>query len=99
MVTFEEAATHFSIKTIVITMVMSAFGFLVALQWRDVIKETIDTFIPAGEGLVYSYFAAILVTIIAVIATFVLIKLQRINIIPEKYEIHKKVAKRLNKRK
>ncbi len=74
------------IKGIVITMILGAFGFLVALQWRDAIKGTIDVFLPAGEGLMYTYMAAILVTVIAVVVTFVLIKLKDVDIIPDKYE-------------
>jgi hypothetical protein len=86
MANFEEQAEKMDIKGIVVTMILSAFGFLVALQWRDAIKLTIDTFLPAGEGLAYTYFAAIIVTVIAVVVTFVLIKVQQINIIPDKYE-------------
>ena len=86
MANFEEHAAKLDIKGIVVTMILSAFGFLVALQWRDAIKITIDTFLPAGEGLLYTYFAAIIVTVIAVIVTFVLIKVQQMNIIPDRYE-------------
>ena len=83
---FEEHAASLDIKGIVITMILSALGFLVALQWRDAIKSTIDILVPAGEGLTYTYTATILVTVIAVIATFVLIKLKDVDIFPDKYE-------------
>ena len=86
MTKLEEHAAKMDIKGIVITMILSAFGFLVALQWRDAIKLTIDTFLPGGEGLVYTYLAALVVTIVAVIVTFVLIKLRDVDIIPDKYE-------------
>jgi hypothetical protein len=86
MAKFEEAAAKLDIKSIIVTMILSAFGFLVALQWRDAIKGTIDLLLPGGEGLVYTYMAAILVTIFAVIVTFVLIKFQQADIIPDRYE-------------
>lgn len=94
---FEEHAESFDIKNIVITMILSAFGFLVALAWRDAINESIDLLVPAGEGLTYTFMAAILVTIIAVIATFILIKVQKANLIPDKYE--EKVKGKLKKKK
>lgn len=86
MAKFEEHAESFDIKSVVITMILSAFGFLVALAWRDAIQQTIDLFVPAGEGLSYTYFAAILVTVIAVIVTFILIKIQKTDLVPDKYE-------------
>ena len=83
MASFEEEAAQLNIKSIVITMVLSALGFLVALAWRDAIQQTIDLLVPKGEGLSYTYIAAILVTVIAVIITFVLIKLQKVSLIPK----------------
>jgi len=97
MAAFEEHAARMDIKGIVITMVLSALGFLVALQWRDAIKGTIDLFIPAGEGLIYTYTAAIMVTLIAVVVTFVLIRVQSMDIIPDKYEERVKEKARLAK--
>jgi hypothetical protein len=83
---FEEQVAQLDVKKIVITMILSALGFLVAFQWRDVIKETIETFMPPGEGLAYKYLVTFAITIIAVIITFILIKIQKANIIPDKYE-------------
>ena len=86
MAKFEEHAAKMDIKGIVVTMILSAFGFLVALQWRDAISATIDKLIPPGEGLLYSYLVAIVVTAIAVVVTFILVKIQQADIIPDKYE-------------
>ncbi|MHA2101223.1 MAG: DUF5654 family protein [Candidatus Kariarchaeaceae archaeon] len=93
----EKELKTLNIKTIVTTMILSALGFLVAFQWRDVIKETIEMMIPAGEGLAYKYGVAILVTTIAIIVTFVLIKVQNANIIPDKFE--RKVKKKFTRKK
>jgi hypothetical protein len=86
MAKFEEHAARLDIKSMIITMVLSALGFLVALAWRDAIQQSIELFVPRGEGLAYTYLAAIVVTIIAAAVTFVLIRLQKIDIIPDRYE-------------
>ncbi len=101
MASFEEHAANMQLKGLVITMILSALGFLVALQWRDAISATIDVLIPAGEGLTYTYMATGLVTIIAVVMAFVLIRIQQANLIPDRYENRVKngVRRRAKKRK
>jgi hypothetical protein len=86
MVNIEKDAEEFDVKGIVITMILSAVGFLTALTWRDAIKITIEEFIPAGDGLAYSYYAAGLVTLFAIVTTYILIKIRKTNIIPDEYE-------------
>ncbi|HDD45949.1 MAG TPA: hypothetical protein ENG42_00590 [Candidatus Aenigmarchaeota archaeon] len=86
MAKFEEEVEKLNIKGIIITMVLSALGFLVAFSWRDAIKETIELFLPKSEGLLWKYISAIIITAIAVITSYILIKLQRANIVPDKYE-------------
>ncbi len=93
MADFEQHAAQMNIKEIVVTMILSALGFLVALSWRDAIKETIDLFLPAGEGLFWKYVSAMGVTLIAVAVTLVLIKIRKANIIPDEYE--EKIKKRV----
>ncbi len=99
MSSFEEEAARLNIKGIIITMILSALGFLVALSWRDVINKTIDIFVPKGEGLLWNYISAITITIIAVIITYVLVRLQRIDIIPDKYEDKLKKISKISKKK
>jgi len=91
---FEQAAAKFRIKSIIITMILSALGFLVALQWKDSIKETIDLLIPAGEGLLYSYAVSIGLTVFAVIVTYILLRVEKMDLIPED-----KVKTKINKLK
>ena len=67
----EEKAKELDIKGTMATLIISAFGFVAALFWRDAIKEFIDEVIPEGEGLMYQFAVAIIVTIIAVIAIYV----------------------------
>jgi len=92
MVKFEEAAAELNIKSIFITLIVSALGFLVALQWRDVIKETILTFIPKTNSLLYNYGVTVAITIAAVVVTYVLMKIQQKNIIPDIVQIRVKEA-------
>ncbi len=80
---FEQAAAEFRIKSIIITMILSALGFLVALQWRDTIQETINRLIPPGEGLLYSYTVSIAITIGVVIVTYILLKVEKMDLVPE----------------
>ena len=91
--TLENELKKLNMKTIITTTILSAFGFLVALSWRDAIQKTIDILLPEGEGLLYTYLAALIVTIIAVVATYILLHIQNRDIIPDKYE--KRLKKKL----
>ncbi len=75
-----------NIKTIIITTILSAFSFLVALTWRDAIQKTINTFLPEGEGLYYDYLAAIIITMLAVVVTYTVLHIEKRDIIPDKFE-------------
>lgn len=86
----QDEAKELDIKGAITMSILTALGFLVAFQWRDVIQKTIDTFMPTGEGLLYQYFAAIVVTIIAVIVMFVLFKLEKAKLDPRKLVRRKK---------
>jgi phosphate/sulfate permease len=61
-------------RNVVAIAVISSFGFLIALFWRDAITDTIKNILPEGEGLSYQFAMAIIVTIIAVIVIFVVSK-------------------------
>jgi hypothetical protein len=74
MAGMEEQAKKFEIKAVMISLIISAFGFVAALFWRDAIKAFIDEVIPEGQGLSYQFMAAILVTVIAIVVIFVLTK-------------------------
>jgi len=97
----EKYAERFDIKNTFITVILSAIGFLTALTWRDAIKDTIDTVLPAGEGLYYKYLAAIVVTMIAVAVTFILVQIKKMNVIPDEFQkiIKEETLKRLRIKK
>jgi hypothetical protein len=63
-----------SIGGIIKTSIVTAFTIAAALIWKDVITETINKIIPPGDRLVFKFIAAILVTILVVIAIFVILK-------------------------
>jgi len=73
-----------NIKTIIITTILSAFSFLVALTWRDAIQKTLNTFLPEGEGLFYDYLIAIIITMIAITVTYTLLHIEKRTILPSK---------------
>lgn len=70
----EDKAAKLDIRGVMVSLIISAFGFVAALFWRDAIKAFIDEFVPQGEGMLYQLFAAIIVTIIAVIIIYVISK-------------------------
>ena len=99
MRSLEEYAEEMEIKKIITSMMMSALAFIVAFQWRDVIRETIDVFLPHGEGLIYKWFGAVAFTVIAAGFAILLIKIHKANIVPDHLEPHKRVAMELKKKR
>ncbi|MDP7140809.1 MAG: DUF5654 family protein [Candidatus Woesearchaeota archaeon] len=59
------------IKKNVLTAVLAAFGFVIALVWRDAIRAGVDEIIQRsgmeGTGYIYQIVSAVIVTIICVI--------------------------------
>ncbi len=60
-----------------ITLIVSAFGLVSALSWNDAIKSAIKTMFPEGSDLVYKFFVAVAVTIIAVLMTYFLSRVKQ----------------------
>jgi len=53
----------------VAALMTAAFGLIAALAWNDTIKSLINDYIKSGSGTVALIVYAIIITIIAVIAT------------------------------
>lgn len=70
MAKIEEQAKALNFKAVIVSLIVSSFGFVAALFWRDAVKELIAEFVPEGEGVIYSFGVAILVTIIAVLVIY-----------------------------
>ncbi len=65
-----------SMKENFITLIVSAVGFVAAFSWNDAIKKTVEAAFPPGSNLIYSYFAAIAVTMVSITVIFLITKLK-----------------------
>ncbi|KAF5089079.1 DUF5654 family protein [Methanobacterium aggregans] len=54
------------------TLMTTAFGLIAALAWNETIKAFISQLFPTGSGLTGLVVYAILVTVIAVVATILI---------------------------
>lgn len=63
-----------------VTAIVAAFGFLIALSWRDFISDSVNQLVSSlgvSEKLyLYKLLTAILVTILAIIAIMIVSKLE-----------------------
>lgn len=50
------------------------FGLIAVFVWNEAIKVIIDLYLPSGEGITGLLVYAILITIIAVVATLIIAK-------------------------
>ena len=80
MAGFEDEVRKANVKGIITGAIVSALGFLVALQWNAALSETVKTLIPSGQGLFYLYVTAITVTAFAVFLAYIIIKIQSTRI-------------------
>lgn len=54
------------------TLLTTAFGLIAALAWNEAIKSLITTFVGKGSDLFGLFIYAIIITIIAVVATLLI---------------------------
>lgn len=54
------------------TLMTTAFGLIAALAWNETIKAIIAMFVPKGSGVTGLLIYAVLITIIAVVATLLI---------------------------
>ena len=52
-------------RTLLVTSVITAMGFVVGLFWNDALKETIVQIVPQGDALYYKYIGAVIVTVVS----------------------------------
>ncbi len=64
-----------------LSLATSGFGLVAALAWNDLVKETLNTYVkpylPEGSKIISSLIYALIVTILAVLVTLQLTKLQQ----------------------
>jgi hypothetical protein len=58
------------------TFIMSALGVVAALCWNDAIKTAIDVLFPDKSNIIYKFYVALIVTVIAIVITYFLSKLK-----------------------
>ena len=56
------------------TALVTAFVIATAFIWKDVILNTINQFVPAGEELFYQFLTATIATIVLIIAVYLIFK-------------------------
>ncbi len=79
VMSIEDQAKSLDIKGAISTLVISAFGFVAALFWRDAIQQLIAELVPQGQGLFYSMLAAVMATVIAVVVIWLIAKYMAVS--------------------
>lgn len=54
------------------TLMTTAFGLIAALAWNEAIKAIILAYVPKGDGMTGLLIYAVIITIIAVVATIII---------------------------
>jgi hypothetical protein len=80
MAKFEKHVENFDITGAIVTSIITAIGFVIALFWQNTIMDAIDTVIPQNEKLSYKFAAAIIVTFLMVLLAFLVIKAEQIHL-------------------
>jgi phosphatidylglycerophosphatase A len=78
---FEEDVQRLDLKSVVLGSILGAFGFLVALSWKDLIQSVLNVFIPQSKSLFYQFLTTVIITLIAVFVGFVLVRISKRSII------------------
>ena len=77
----EDKNLYLSIVKQMIQLSTAGFGLVAALAWNNVIKEFVDTvikpYLPEGSGIISLLVYAILVTVLAVVVTIYLSRLEK----------------------
>ena len=60
-----------------VTLIVSALGLVAALSWNDAIKSAIAALFPSEKDLIYKFYVAVAVTIIAVVITYFLSRIKK----------------------
>jgi hypothetical protein len=72
---------HTTIAAQMLTLATGSFGLVAALAWNELIKAIIETYIRpylgVGSGIISMAIYAIIITIVAVVITINLTKLQK----------------------
>ncbi len=75
----EEASKKLDIRSLLVSSIITALAFVVGLFWNDAIRSAIETIIPTGDKVFYKFLAAVSVTIIVVVVSYLLYRSQQIK--------------------
>ncbi len=76
---FRENVEKLNIRGIVMASIMTAFGLVVALSWKDAINALVARIIPNGDGdsLLSLFITASAVTVLVVVLASVALRINR----------------------
>jgi len=76
---FRENVAKLNVRGIIISAVMTAFGLVVALSWKDAINALVVRIIPSGSAssLLGQFITAIAVTILVVALATTVLRINR----------------------
>jgi hypothetical protein len=66
--------TNVKIGTVIKTGIITAFTFVTALIWKDVLISSIEKFFPANDALKYEFYLAIIATFILILVIYIVFK-------------------------
>jgi hypothetical protein len=94
--------TNVKIGTVIRTGIITAFTFVTALIWKDVLISAIEKFFPASDALKYEFYLAIIATFILILIIYIVFKTEsEIEYLVERVkraEAEKKKCKPVKKR-
>lgn len=68
--------TEKAVREKILTLILAGFGLVAALAWNEAIQSLFQIFFPEKEGLIGKFLYAVLVTVIVVILSLSLKKLE-----------------------
>ena len=76
---FRENVEKLNVRGIVMASIMTAFGLVVALSWKDAINALVARIIPSGNGnsLLSLFITASAVTLLVVVLASVALRINR----------------------
>ena len=76
---FSENVDKLNVRGIIISSVMTAFGLVVALSWKDAIKALVVRIIPSGSAnsLLGQFLTAAAVTLLVVVLATTVLRINR----------------------
>ncbi|MBI4162821.1 MAG: hypothetical protein HY513_04000 [Candidatus Aenigmarchaeota archaeon] len=88
----EKAKQFMNVRTLILTTILSALGFVLALFWNDAIKTSIESLLPPAQTVTAKFMVAWMVTVIIIFVVYIIVQLNKLtekHIIQELKKIQK----------